>query len=546
MKKMVILLSSVFLLGIGSMGTFGADQTEKMKIVTYTSFPYFQGFDFWEFNSEKKIYQRTLSDFLNLYSKDYYDKFEKKGLLSYGVGLPLILDIDGDGENEFVAIDEFGIIVCGQSPQYFPFEKSSNSDLQVLVEDLDNDGIKEFITQRSSFPVKDGDVDTRIIQIWKINDNKLIEVWNQSFSGTSFCLLYEDSDNDGEKELITVSDTITIMKKKSISDWYITAELPNIGQPYNEFTLIDVVRVADVDNDGKNEILATGNSGMLTVYKHRKQPQTGNESYPVMWQSPPLVSRDGELASKPHALTQGLGIGDVDNDGQNEILVGTLERGNFPSRKSRYGGKIHIFKYKGNRTFQTQWISDWTTGAGIPGIAIGDVDGDQINEFVYDGWEVYKYNDQDSSYQKTGELDIDAQTGKAVIGHLPYLNEPVTSQRIIPVRCDMLSSAIKPGQTYKTSISFKNEWAETKNVKIDLKTDSSYLQIENGNQKLGLMKTGEIIDSQPISIRIEEIKNNNEEGYIILVFWVEITADGGYKQLVPISIFIWLEGQNSF
>ena len=105
MKILAILLTIVVIFGLGHMKMLGGESSEKMKIVTYTSFPYFQGFDFWEFNSEEQIYQRTLSNFLNLVSKDYYDKFEKKGLLSYGVGLPLISDIDGDGENEFVAID---------------------------------------------------------------------------------------------------------------------------------------------------------------------------------------------------------------------------------------------------------------------------------------------------------------------------------------------------------------------------------------------------------------------------------------------------------
>lgn len=539
MKKVTLLFFIVFLLGFGFMKTIGADQTEKMSIVTIQS--YNLGFDLWKYDPEEKIFQKTLSNFLTHISKDYYKKFQGKGFLFYRLGLPVISDFDKDGENELVAIDRFGIIVCGKSPKYFPFDKSGDLFHQVLVEDLDKDGYNEVITQRSYyFSNARYSKKSRLVQIWKIKDDRLIEVWSQFFPGLgSFCLLYEDVDNDGEKELITAYDTITILKKKSLSDWSVVADLPNMGHPYRGFTLIDVVHVGDVDGDGKNEILATGNSGALTVYKYRKQPGTGNDTYPVIWQSPPLLSENTVSSGEefiPIALTPGLGIGDVDSDGQNEILVGTAEHGNFPDRESRSGGKIHIFKYKGDRTFQTQWISDWTSAAIIPAIAIGDVDGDQINEFVYDGREVYKYNDQDLQYLKIAELDPNAL--HAVIGQLPNLHEPNTSLRIILLKCDLLRQDLKPSKTFKTSLSIKNVWAEAKNVSINLKTDSDYLiKIENGHQKLGLMKSGEIIDSQPISVQIAEIEPQDEDT-IFPVIWIEITADGGYKQSVPLFLKI--------
>jgi hypothetical protein len=546
MKKVIFLFMLVLLVVLGITKISEANQTEKISIITMLFRQH--GFNLWKYNPEEKVFQRTSSHFLNHVGKDYDEKFRRREFLPYHVGLPVISDLDNDGENEFVAIDRFGIIVCGQHPKYFPFEKSGDRYHQVLVEDLDKDGHNEFITQRSFFFSNDRFKKSRLVQIWKIKDGRLNEVWRQFFPGDlSWNLLYEDVDNDGKKEIITAYDTITILKKKTLSDWSIAADLPNLGYPYGEFTVIDVVRVGDVDGDGKNEILATGNSGALTVYKYRKQRETGNDTYPVIWQSPPLLSKSAEPLEKepiPRAFTQGLGIGDVDNDGKNEILVGTMDLGNFSDRKSNSGGKIHIFNYKGNREFQKQWISDWTSSSTIPAITIGDVDGDQINEFIYNGQEVYKYSDQDSQYLKIAELDSNARF--AVLGQLPNLQEPITSLRIIPLKWDLLRQDLKPDQTYKTSLSIKNVWAEAKNVSFNLKTDSDYLKIENGHQKLGFMKSGEIIDSQQISIRIAEIKPQAEEDYIDPVIWIEIIADGGYKQSVPITLYIELTEHSLF
>lgn len=531
MKKMTILFFLVFLFVFGAIKSFGADQSEKLSIVTLQY--YHRGFDLWKYNLEEKIFQKTFSNLLTHIDKDYYEKYRREGLLGNRFGIPVISDIDNDGENEFVAIDRFGIIVCGQSPKYFAFEKSGKDKPQILVEDLDKDGSKEFITQRILYFNNDSPEQKRLVQIWKIKDGKLNEIWSQIFPGrVSWTLLYEDVDNDGEKELITAYDTITILKKRTLYDWYVAADLPNIG------TVIDVVRIGDVDGDGKNEIMATGNSGALTVYKYQKDVETGNESYPVMWQSPPLLNEDLKPSKyrKPRVFTQGLGIGDIDNDGQIEILVGTTEDGIFPDGERRAGGKIHVFKYKEDRTFLTQWISDWTTDAVIPAIAVGDVDGDQKNEFVYLGQEVYKYNDQHSQYEKIAELDPTAFN--AVIGQLPNLKEPMTSLRIIPIRLDLKMLSPKPGQTYEGSLSILNVWAEANNVSFSLRTDSDYLKIENGHQKLGLMKSGEIIDSQPISVRIAEAKLKDDEDLIEVVIWFEITAEGGYKQSTPKSFWI--------
>ena len=41
--------------------------------------------------------------------------------------------------------------------------------------------------------------------------------------------------------------------------------------------------MADVDRDGKNEIVAGGTGGRVSIFKFRKA--AGRDTYPVAWQS---------------------------------------------------------------------------------------------------------------------------------------------------------------------------------------------------------------------------------------------------------------------
>ena len=152
--------------------------------------------------------------------------------------------------------------------------------------------------------------------------------------------------------------------------------------------------VADFDGDGQNEFCASGAGGKITVYKRQFTSRvTGNDLFPVIWQSEDLT--DPELkpvqdgGREPSTFTQGLAVADIDGDGKNEILVGTSHNGRRPDTNESNPGKIHIFKYSRKNTFRTIWSSTWTEPASIPAFAVGDVDGDNLPEFVYRGMEVY-------------------------------------------------------------------------------------------------------------------------------------------------------------
>lgn len=507
------------------------------------------GLEVWSYDANSQSYVKKWESQPVFADENYKDiqKKKKQGLWYHlgATNVPLIKDIDGDGSNDLVVTDDLGIMIYGASPRYFPMDISGTNYHQICIEDIDNDGRNEFITQRSicSDEAKLGT--KRILQIWKVENDRLKEIWHQTLPGPlSFCLQCEDVDNDGEREIITAYDTITILKKKTPSDWYISADLPNLGLATGTgATVVDVVRVADVDGDGKNEILATGNNGMLTIYKYLKQPITNRDTYPVLWQSPQLGSKDLQSSDKlkiPSVATQGLGVGDVDHDGQNEILVGTSEF--LPGSKS--GGKIHVFKYKGNREFYEQWISDWTTSAGIPAFAIGDFNGDQNTEFIYNGKEIYRYDPQDQAYHLIKKFPGQNYVSVA-FGKIDKLQEPASGIRVVPIKWDLDYYFIVANKTFQTTLTLRNIWAEAKDVSFHLRSEQKFIEINDGTQKIGTMKTGEYADSKTISIKIGEPNrppdyDDEKQKEWNTTIWLDIEAAQGYKQTIPISFILTL------
>jgi hypothetical protein len=163
---------------------------------------------------------------------------------------PVLADLNGDGINELLVADGYGITVYGTSPAYFAFPEVMEgiNYAQLKVSDFDRDGEAEFLTGRQNR-----------IDLWKQNGGKLKSVSNQVLrSGFQRVFLLADADSDGQQELVISSmRMISILKQKTALNWEVVAELPSITG------MVDVVRVANVDNDKRNEILAVGSEGVL-------------------------------------------------------------------------------------------------------------------------------------------------------------------------------------------------------------------------------------------------------------------------------------------
>ena len=166
-----------------------------------------------------------------------------------------------------------------------------------------------------------------------------------------------DADNDGDNEIIVGCwQEIRIYGYDSTEDKYSEQySISSLGQN-------DSPTIADVDNDGKNEVISGGSYSTVRIWKYNGSgfEKLGEEAV------------DG--------FSQGVRVGDLNHDGDNELLVGA-------------GRNLYVFDFK-NEEFTLEWSISQRIGVHIPGLVISDIDNDEKQEFmVYGygmpGWAIY-------------------------------------------------------------------------------------------------------------------------------------------------------------
>jgi len=170
-----------------------------------------------------------------------------------------------------------------------------------------------------------------------------------------------DSNNDGKNELLIGGRdaTLRVMEWNQNQKTYVQTQ--TLHCPFYPFLRMDPggFAIGDLNNDGKNEIAATW---YCAIHK---------------W----FAGRYWIVACNPWLLRNGGGsadcyIGDCDNDGKNELIVA-----GGPLRSSSTIPEIAIFKWNGFRLVMVaQWDYPGDGYVYMPGI--GDVDEDNENEIV--------------------------------------------------------------------------------------------------------------------------------------------------------------------
>jgi hypothetical protein len=312
--------------------------------------------------------------------------------------------------------------------------------------------------------------------------------------------------------------------------------------------MVDVVRVANVDNDKRNEILAVGSEGVLTIYGCANLPYGELRGAlglwcPVKWQSEYLLSKGlrPTVSGRLSTYALGLAAADINGDQKPEIIVGTVENGEFHTGVDKTKtGHIHVFAFDGQRGFVETWLSDWTWGSDIPGFSTGDLDGDGINEFIYCGREIYGYNRASGKYELENTIQItgDGEV-KTAVGVFPALKEPSNALRIIPVKWTLSSSGIRLGESAQVSISLRSVWATAKDVTMEVTSDTPNLIVKNVVVRIGEIPGGAIVASPIFTVEAPKPAQPAQEdesapGHVILT----ITAAGGYRQSIPLRVTI--------
>ena len=154
--------------------------------------------------------------------------------------------------------------------------------------------------------------------------------------------------------------------------------------------------IASGDLGGSNDYLVVGTSG-----DSRNDNQVSGEVI-VYKRSGGTYTTDGTTIDSERYRPYGIAVGDVDNDGEAEIAVGTGDFGDSKPTVTVYEGNSHSIEY--TKTVDTSSV--W-------GVAIDDFDSDGFVELIYgtSGGEVFLYDGETEDF----ESKTSALSGKA--GH---------------------------------------------------------------------------------------------------------------------------------
>ncbi len=260
------------------------------------------------------------------------------------------------------------------------------------IGDYDDDGENELIV--SGGPMDDWS-DCPEITIFRWNGISLVKEaeWNNPDHGYTHIYMpgLADIDDDGKNEIVCGSGfKIFVLDWDAENKIFEETIIKETGEDYYPFACV----LKDSDMDGKNEIHVGYWSPMISIFEWNG---TGYEiKYEKEW--------PGE-----GTLIEGLDVGDVDNDSFNEVCAGT--------------NLIHILQWNGDTYIEEAVLP---TFGHLAVVIVGDCDNDGLNEIhagsvmIDEGEEfmswVFKYGLETRDYKQTdsgyGRLTVDTTQAK--------------------------------------------------------------------------------------------------------------------------------------
>ncbi|MCP4218092.1 MAG: VCBS repeat-containing protein [bacterium] len=350
-------------------------------------------------------------------------EWKVEGVNSFGG----VLAAQMDNDNALEIAISCGKIFDGVSRQ-LEWHRSEGFGRRLLAEDIDNDGRKELITGQL--------LDT----FWAFDVERKLPKWSIVTNRTFDALYMADIDNDSVFELLMAQ---TQWGEVRAYDTVTTVEEWRLDNPEN---IVNFLFSCDADNDGVTEVLWSAASRLYVCDWRTNQIEWRNNAPIGPFLGPLFGDLDGDgkeemvvvatdldyngcilvfdgdgklrsisdpnLSDQPTYRINDFKLTDVDNDGKQEILLGTAYLSS---------AAIVIYEFNADNTFALSWQNATKPFAtSFYSVAAGDIDGDGQLEIVGGvgngtGDFIYVYNYADGLEEWHSE---EHGNGGSVINHL--------------------------------------------------------------------------------------------------------------------------------
>lgn len=314
--------------------------------------------------------------------------------------------------NGVVGENKYGIYTSNQGPiphLEWNFNLPDNTDFRpysLVVEDIDNDGKQELIVG-----VRQGGRDREVLVCSLEGEvggfsSWIIEYNLQGLTGGSlYSVTTGDLDNDGKKEIyafIWNRFTLYIIETNGPDQYQLVDSLKQLYT--TDYGALDGVRVADVNNDGINEMYIAGtesDNSIFIIANITDVSQISENDVKVLMRIPPKPNTLGRLRA--------MYIADMDGDEKPSLMIAGERNGQIfdieykgtgnPTDSASWDVKVafDIFEYSGISPSANPTLSPRL----FYGYLGGDLDGDGKNEYAF-----VNYSSDFSVWQDDGYVFI--------------------------------------------------------------------------------------------------------------------------------------------
>jgi outer membrane protein assembly factor BamB len=224
--------------------------------------------------------------------------------------------------------------------------------------DLDGDGKIEVVVGDSAgyiYCLNDSGT-----QKWKFKT----EIKKDSLVGI-FSTAIKDMDDDGKLEAIAIAVEAVLGSEKAYGYIYCLSDLGILKWKFKTEAFLSSLAIGDIDSDGESEVVVGGSAS------------EGGETYGYVYCLSNLGILKWRFKADVDVVLSSPVIGDVDGDGELEIVVGgfVLEEG------KTYGGYVYCLSNWGI----LKWKFKADTDIFLSSPAIGDIDDDGESDVVVEG-----------------------------------------------------------------------------------------------------------------------------------------------------------------